>query len=120
MLVARLAGLGRLRGCGRARALVGLSDGRARTVAESVLRVRWLDAGLPAPAPHLQVAEEDLVLALPAERFGVVLGLVGTAAQVADWTVLPLTAGRVLGSDAGLLEAHLRREYLRHLLRRAG
>jgi hypothetical protein len=121
-LVAGLPSLGRLPGCGRARALVDLADGRAGTPAQSVLRLRWLDAGLPTPVPGLPVTGADgtpvvLALGLPAERFGAV---VGPRLDVPGWAVVALTAERLLDSDAGLVEAHLRREYLRVLLRRAG
>jgi hypothetical protein len=121
-LVAGLAGLGRLPGCARARALVDLADGRAAAPAHSVLRLRWLDAGLPPPVLRLPVTAADgrprlLALALPAERFGAV---VGPRLDVPGWAVVALTAERLLDSDAGLVEAHLRREYLRVLLRRAG
>jgi hypothetical protein len=116
-LVAGLATVGRLPGWGRARELVGLADGRARTAVATVLRLRWLDAGLPPPALHVPAGAVDLALALPAERFGVVLG---PAVDVPGWVVLALPEDRVRGADAGLLEEHLRREYLRHLLRRAG
>jgi hypothetical protein len=116
-LAAGLATLGRLRGCGRARELVALADGRARNTVESVLRLRWLDAGLPPPALHVTAGAVELALALPAERFGAVLG---TAPDVPGWTVVGLAEARVRAADADLLEAHLRREYLRHLLRRAG
>jgi hypothetical protein len=115
-LVAGLSGLGRLRGCPRARELVGLADGCARTAAESVLRLRWLEAGLPAPVLHPE-GGTVLALALPAERFGVALG---APVDVPGWSVLVLPPARVLGADAHLLEEHLHREYLRHLLRRAG
>jgi hypothetical protein len=114
--VARVAGLP---GGRRLRVLVGLADGRARTAAASVLRLRWLDAGLPTPVLHLAVpgAVHDVTLAVPAQRFGVVLG---DATPLPGWEVVPIASRRVLHSDAVLVEEHLRREYHRHLLRRAG
>jgi putative AbiEi antitoxin of type IV toxin-antitoxin system len=118
-LVAELARLGRLPGGRRLRGLVGLADHRARTPVESVLRLRWLDSGLPTPVLGLSLASGRvrLTLALPAERFAAV---VGDAPAVSGWWLVRLAARRVLQSDARLVEEHLRREYHRHLLGRAG
>ncbi|WP_372729393.1 type IV toxin-antitoxin system AbiEi family antitoxin [Nocardioides sp.] len=63
------------RGVVQARALVPLADGRAESVAESVLRLHWYDAGLPPPEPQSWVQDERgieryrLDLALPDVRF---------------------------------------------------
>ncbi|WP_127480946.1 type IV toxin-antitoxin system AbiEi family antitoxin domain-containing protein [Nocardioides pantholopis] len=73
-----LAGVGRFRGYRgvvQLRGLIGLADPRAESVAESVLRLHWYDAGLPAPELQWWVADSDEVavyrldLALPELRY---------------------------------------------------
>jgi hypothetical protein len=133
VLLAEVSRVAALPGGTRLRALAGLADGRARTAAASALRLRWLDAGLPTPVPGLVVAGAEITLAVPADRFGIVLGpvhgpVLGPALDAAldpglavpGWELVPVASRRVLHSDAGLVEDHLRREYHRHLLRRAG
>jgi hypothetical protein len=51
------------RGVRQLRHLGPLSDGRAESPGESVLRLRWLDAGIPTPEPQLEVTHEGLVIA---------------------------------------------------------
>lgn len=63
------------RGVVQLRCLVPISDGRAESPRESVLRLRWLDAGLPAPHPQYVVNDDRgfpvyrLDLADPAARY---------------------------------------------------
>lgn len=45
------------RGIVQLRALAPLADGRAESPRESVLRLRWLDAGLPPPEPQVTVID---------------------------------------------------------------
>jgi hypothetical protein len=55
-----LAELGRLkgqRGIRQLRVLAPLADGRAESPGESVLRLRWLDAGLPRPQLQIEIVE---------------------------------------------------------------
>lgn len=74
-----VAGVGRFRGQRgviQLRGLVGLADPRAESVAESVLRLHWYDAALPAPELQWWVYDPDdvavyrLDLALPSLRYG--------------------------------------------------
>lgn len=64
------------RGVVQLRALAPLADARAESVAESVLRLHWYEAGLPKPEPQWWVFDDDgvgryrLDLALPEVRFG--------------------------------------------------
>lgn len=63
------------RGVIQLRALLPIADGRAESVAESALRLHWLDAGLPAPELQWWVADDNgvprfrLDLAIPRIRF---------------------------------------------------
>lgn len=63
------------RGVVQARALVPLADPRAESVAESALRLHWLDAGLPRPELQVWVPDDSgagvyrLDMALPEVRF---------------------------------------------------
>ncbi len=55
-----LAELGRLkgqRGIRQLRVLAPLADGRAQSPGESVLRLRWIDAGLPRPQLQIEIIE---------------------------------------------------------------
>ena len=45
------------------RSLAPLADGRAQSPPESVLRLRWLDCGLPAPEPQLALVRNGIVVA---------------------------------------------------------
>ena len=47
------------RGVVRLRALAPLADGRAESPAESVMRLLWLDAGLPAPQLQIRVEVDE-------------------------------------------------------------
>jgi hypothetical protein len=62
------------RGVVQLRELAPLADPRAESPGESVLRLRWLDARLPAPEPQVEVHENGLLrarldLGLPDLRF---------------------------------------------------
>ncbi len=63
------------RGVVRLRGLAPLADPRAESPAESVMRLLWLDAGLPAPTPQVRVADDHgweayrLDLGLPEIRY---------------------------------------------------
>jgi hypothetical protein len=62
------------RGVVQLRELAPLADGRAESPGESVLRLRWLDAHLPAPEPQVEVHEHGILrarvdLGLPELRF---------------------------------------------------
>jgi hypothetical protein len=105
-----------LPGARRLRRLVGLADPRADGPAESVLRLRWIDAQLPTPETGLLVQGVRVALALADQRFAV---RIGGAVDVPGWTVVPLSRSRVLDSDAELVQRHLLREYHRHLLEQA-
>lgn len=46
------------------RAVAPLADGRSQSPGESVLRLRWIEAGLPSPRPQLEVWREGSLLAV--------------------------------------------------------
>ncbi len=118
----RFAGLGGIR---RLRELVARADGRAGSAAESVLRMRWLDARLPTPIPRLGIESGWVELGLPVRRFGASFTGRMTASELArltmdGWWIVQLDAPRVLGSDPVFVSEHLEREFHQHLLRQAG
>jgi hypothetical protein len=120
-LIAATANVGLLPGGRQARELTAIADGRAAGVAESVLRLHWLEARLPTPTPGLRVAGHRLALGLPLHRFGVVLaGTVDAAGRAglaaAGWTVAVVDGHRVQVADPESLGGHLEREFHRHLL----
>jgi hypothetical protein len=51
------------RGVVQLRFLAPLADGRAESPGESVLRLRWLDTGLPKPEPQVSIRRDDVELA---------------------------------------------------------
>ncbi len=62
-----LAGIERFRGqrwVTTLRAFAPLADGRAASPGESVLRLRWLDTGLPRPIPQFEVWVDGVLLAI--------------------------------------------------------
>jgi hypothetical protein len=59
--VARFAGM---RWVTRLRELAPLADGRAASPGESVLRLRWLDCGLPTPHPQVEVRRQGILIAI--------------------------------------------------------
>lgn len=124
-LLAELPRFGRHPGIRQLRALVARADGRAGSPAESVLRMRWLDARLPTPVPRLALGSSWLELGAPVRRFGATfLGRLSAAelaaARRAGWHVVELVASRVLGSDPVFVREYLEREFHRHLLQQAG
>jgi Transcriptional regulator, AbiEi antitoxin len=48
----------------RLRELAPFADGRAASPGESVLRLRWLDCGLPPPEPQVEVWRGDALIAI--------------------------------------------------------
>ncbi len=127
------------RGVVQLRELAPLADGRAESPGESVLRLRWLDTGLPSPEPQVEVRENGLLrarldLAVAELRFAVEYDgwdWHSSAAQRAHdrqrrewlrahgWTVLVLTRREVFD------QPHLAAERIREALaplrhRRAG
>lgn len=124
-LIAAAAAAGDLPGITQARELAAIADGRASGVSETVLRLHWLGAQLPTPAPGWRVGGVRLALALPVHRFGVVLaGATRPEDRVAvrrrGWTVLALDELRVRRSDPAAVAGHLEREFHRHLLDQMG
>lgn len=62
-----IAGIDRFRGqrwVTTLRLMAPLADGRAASPGESVLRLRWIQAGLPAPTPQLEVWDGDQLLGI--------------------------------------------------------
>jgi hypothetical protein len=62
-----VAGVERFRGMRwvtRLRELAPLADGRAASPGESVLRLRWLDCGLPTPEPQVKVLSGGALIAI--------------------------------------------------------
>jgi hypothetical protein len=73
-LLASVERFRRQRGVVQLRELAPLADARAESPGESVLRLRWLDAHLPAPEPQVEVRENGLLrarldLGIPELRF---------------------------------------------------
>jgi hypothetical protein len=65
-LDAFLAGVERFRGerwVTNLRTLAPLADGRAESPPESILRLYWIDAGLPRPVPQLEVWVDGVMIA---------------------------------------------------------
>src|SRR5262249_3712366 len=65
-LDAFLAGVERFKGerwVTNLRALAPLADGRAESPPESILRLYWIDAGLPWPVPQLEVWVDGKLIA---------------------------------------------------------
>ncbi|HEU4811256.1 MAG TPA: hypothetical protein VFT00_03875, partial [Nocardioides sp.] len=61
-----LAGVERFRGerwVTTLRTLAPLADGRSESPGESVLRLRWIDCGLPTPEPQVEVWRDGVLLA---------------------------------------------------------
>lgn len=107
------------------RAAAARSDERAAGAAESVLRLRWMDARLPTPIPGFGVGGLRLALALPSHRFGVALaGSLTEKQQLAlrtrGWRVVVLRGSQVLAAEDRMLRAHLEREFHQHLLEEVG
>ena len=62
-----IAGIERFRGqrwVTTLRAYAPLADGRAASPGESVLRLRWLDSGLPRPIPQFEVWSDGVLIAV--------------------------------------------------------
>jgi hypothetical protein len=62
-----VAGVERFRGMRwvtRLRELAPLADGRAASPGESVLRLRWIDCGLPTPEPQKEVHRDGALIAI--------------------------------------------------------
>ena len=70
-LVAGVERFRRMRWVTRLRELAPLADGRAASPGESVLRLRWIDCGLPTPEPQVEVY-----------RFGVLIAILDIANEV--------------------------------------
>ena len=113
-------GVGRFRGMRwvtRLRELAPLADGRAASPGESVLRLRWLDCGLPTPEPQVEVRQDGVLIAIldianRAIRFAAEYDGAEwhsspeqhkhdrarrAAAERQDWLVLPFIAANVFG-----------------------
>lgn len=61
-----LAGVERFRGerwVTTLRSLAPLADGRSESPGESVLRLRWIDCGLPTPEPQVEVWRDGVLIA---------------------------------------------------------
>ena len=61
-LLAEVPRMARQRGVRQLRALAPLVDGRSQSQGESVLRLRWLDAGLPRPQLQIEIREAGRVV----------------------------------------------------------
>jgi hypothetical protein len=108
------------------RRLAPIVDARASCPAESILRVRWLEASLPTPIPRLRASTGagwlELALGLEVQRFAAVLAgqLSGEEREQltsSGWRIVVLTEERVIRSDPYLVMRHLEREFHQQLLR---
>lgn len=125
-LLAELARMAGHHGVGQLRRLAVQVDSRARSSAESALRLHWHAADLPTAVPGalVDVGGRLVRVALGVHRcqFGAVLadGLTAEdhrALRASGWHVVVLTPALVLGSDSADLGRHLEREFHQHLLR---
>lgn len=121
-------------GVGQLRVLAAQVDDRARSAAESVLRLHWHTARLPTAVPGLGVATGTrrvrLALGVDGRQFGaVVSGQVATgevaqedlrALERLGWRVVVLEDHRLLHTDHDLWVRHLEREFHLQLLNQAG
>ncbi|MCW2817747.1 MAG: hypothetical protein JWR42_534 [Marmoricola sp.] len=121
-------------GVGQLRVLVAQVDDRARSAAESVLRLHWHTARLPTAVPGLCVdaGPRRVRLALGVERrqFGaVVTGQLASgevtredlrALDRSGWRVVVLDDPGLLGTDPELWVHHLEREFHQQLLAQTG
>lgn len=124
-LIAELARFGGRPGGAQLRRLAPLADARAAEMAESVLRLRWLEAALPTPVPALRVGTPHgrcrLALGLVDHRFAAALLSSLDQAQLDHlvahgWRVVVLDDERLLHSDPHFVSHHLEREFRRRLL----
>jgi hypothetical protein len=138
-----VAGVERFRGMRwvtRLRELAPLADAGAASPGESVLRLRWLDCGLPAPTPQVEVRRDGNLIAIldianepirfAAEYDGAEWHTSPqqrehdrarrAAAEKEDWFVKPFVAVNVFGRnrDCDLLLVEGAREARRRLGRR--
>ena len=122
-LLAELPRFGRHGGIVQLRHVVALADARARDAAESALRFHWCTARMPTPVPGHVVDGTGLrlALALPVQRFGVVLDDPGpalvAAAETLGWRVVEVSPEQVLHGDADSVVHRLEGEYFQQLLR---
>jgi len=63
-LVAGVERFRRMRWVTRLRELAPLADGRAASPGESVLRLRWIDCGLPTAVPQVEVRRDGVLIAI--------------------------------------------------------
>lgn len=111
------------RGVRQLRALAPLADGRSESPGESALRLRFLDAGLPAPVPQLEIFDRDGFVAradLAIEKLKFIAEYDGERwhgedrrdhdrnrrerLEDAGWTVRVLTAANVYGRKQDAIE----------------
>lgn len=105
----------------RLRELCARSDPRSRDAAESALRQCWFDARLPTPVPGLRVGGVRVALALPVQRFAVVVRPLAPRERCRirhlGWHVSLLEGRRVLATSPEHVRGQLEREFHQHLLR---
>lgn len=61
-LIAEVPRFRKMRWVTRLRELAPLADGRSESPGESVLRLRWIDTGLPTPTPQIEVRRDGILL----------------------------------------------------------
>ena len=116
-LVEGVGRFARMRWVTRLREMAPLADGRAASPGESVLRLRWLDCGLPAPEPQVEVHRDGVLIAIldiANRAIGFAAEYDGAewhtspeqrehdrirreAAEEENWLVLPFVAANVFG-----------------------
>ena len=121
-------------GVGQLRVLAAQVDDRARSAAESVLRLHWHTARLPTAVPGLAVATGPhrvrLALGVEGRQFGAVVSGQVAAGEVTredlralerlGWRVVVLEDQRLLHTDHDLWVRHLEREFHLQLLAQVG
>lgn len=140
-LLANVERFAKQRGVVQLRELAPLADARAESPGESVMRLRWHDAGLPEPTPQLVVLDRGIVrcrldLGVEEVRFGAEYDGWDWHSSDEDrkhdrarrkwlrtnagWTILVLTKKEVFGPDRTLTGRLIREQLMPLYGRRAG
>jgi hypothetical protein len=111
----------------RLQTCLALIDDRSRSIAESLIRVAWVEGPMPTPQPGLVVGmgavQVRLALGLPEQQFGVLMAGDAQPPELAmlrhlGWSVIEVGARQVEAARSDTIRRMLLGEYHRALLRR--